>query len=106
MQVLYAQTQTRIVFDVLNGRADVGFVRTDQIEGMEGLQLVDGSKFSPSMVQILQPKASFSQYEGTGKTFPFKSTTELTPEWPIGMSETTDTGARHPGPDAVLLPAN
>jgi hypothetical protein len=66
------------------------------IEGIGGLGLVDGSNFEIKELRILAPKTSFSQYEGTGETFPFKSTTDLTPEWPLGMAEATDKGMWQP----------
>ncbi|GAB5364379.1 hypothetical protein AAMO2058_000965100 [Amorphochlora amoebiformis] len=75
-QVRFAFNQKKIVLDVLNGNADVGFVRTDMIEGMASKGEVNISSFKVIHQQNMT-------YEG--RRFPFLSSTELYPEWSLGM---------------------
>ncbi|MDD2780439.1 diguanylate cyclase [Sulfuricurvum sp.] len=60
----------QVVKEVLDGKADVGFVRTDLLEGME----------KEGVIQLSQLKILNLQ---KSDNFPYLLSTELYPEWPI-----------------------
>ncbi|WP_201222764.1 PAS domain S-box protein [Halochromatium roseum] len=63
-------THDAVVFGVLNGRGDAGFVRTGILE-----QLQAEGRIELGQIKILGPK--------TAPGFPFLHSTRLYPEWPI-----------------------
>ena len=63
-----SKTQSEVVFSVLDGKADVGVVRTDRLERMEASGKIDMRYF-----RILNNKDV--------KDFPFFLSTKLYPEW-------------------------
>ncbi len=65
----FLKNQDHVVFAVLNGAADAGFVRTDQLEGMAKRGAISMGDFR--VVNAL-----------THKNFPYACSTELFPEWP------------------------
>jgi len=67
----FAYNQNKIVQDVQNGYADVGFVRTDMID-----RSVGANKTKWEYFQVIN--------EIPDDEFPFKRSTAFTPEWPIG----------------------
>lgn len=69
-QLIFSHDQTSIVFDVLAGSADVGMVRTDLIEGLSGQGRVNYSDIKYLGVKNIPG-------------FPFNSSTQLYPEWPV-----------------------
>jgi len=69
-QVVFTDNQGKVVELVEQGKVDVGFVRTNQLEGM-GKNL---AKF-----KILE---KYQAYSG-GEKYPFDSSTELYPEWNV-----------------------
>ncbi len=71
------KSQDNIVFAVLNGTIDVGFIRTGQLEKMVDKGLLSGV----DEVRILDPAKD---------GFYYKHTTELYPEWPIAALANTD----------------
>ena len=75
-QLVFTSNQGKIVTGVLEGRFDVGFVRTDQIERTKDLngELVDKSAF-----KIIN--GGFETLDG--EPFPFESSTILYPEWNV-----------------------
>ncbi|CAE8595841.1 unnamed protein product [Polarella glacialis] len=70
-RLTFTGNQNKIVQDVQSGYADVGFVRTDLISGNVASGLTKWEYF-----KVLN--------EIPDGTFPFKRSTNFTPEWPIG----------------------
>lgn len=68
--------QDSIVFDVRDGRADAGTVRTDVLEGMAGQGLIDLQEF-----RVLNQR--------TDENFPFRHSTRLYPEWAFAKARNT-----------------
>lgn len=52
-QLIFSKDQTRIVFDILSGAADIGMVRTDLIEGLAGQGRINYSDFKCAFAQPL-----------------------------------------------------
>mmetsp|Transcript_26441 Transcript_26441/g.44151 ORF Transcript_26441/g.44151 Transcript_26441/m.44151 type:complete len:1556 (-) Transcript_26441:105-4772(-) len=76
-QLIFTSNQGKVVNGVLQGKFDVGLVRTDQIERTKDKltgELVDQSK-----LKIIN--GGFELLDG--KPFPFKSSTVLYPEWNV-----------------------
>lgn len=76
------QPQDRVVWEVLEGKADVGFVRTGLLEAM-----MREGKIRPDQIRVInqQPKG----------LFPEAVSTELYPEWPFAAtSNVSEDGAR------------
>jgi ABC-type phosphate/phosphonate transport system substrate-binding protein len=71
--------QDHVVFSVLNGAADAGFVRTNQLESMA----------RKGMININDLKIINKQEQ---KNFPFLLSTDLIPEWPIFATQRLDKG--------------
>lgn len=71
------QGQDFVVYAVLNGAADVGFVRTDQLESMAMEKKIDIKKFN-----ILTPR----HFQG----FNLLCSTGLWPAWPVAVSRDMD----------------
>jgi ABC transporter, phosphonate, periplasmic substrate-binding protein len=86
-QLVFTSNQGKIVNGILNGDFDVGFVRTDQIEGSKD---ADGNPIDASLLKIIDPKPNLYI---DGVTFPFQSSTPLYPEWNVAALKHT--------PDAV-----
>lgn len=72
--VTFSGTHDQVVRDVLDGRADVGVVRTDTLERMAAEE-----KLSFDDIKVLHPK--------TYKNFPLMVSSALVPEWPISKLE-------------------
>jgi hypothetical protein len=72
-EVRFAGNQKKIVKDVVNGVVDVGMVRTDLWETMELNKEIEAG-----LIKVLEPK-------DVGPNFPFETTTDLYPEWSIGV---------------------
>ena len=75
-QVRFAFNQKKIVHDVRRGAADVGFVRTDMIEGMDA-----NGETNISWFKVID---KINATLGDGTPFPFQTSTELYPEWSLG----------------------
>ncbi|CAJ1400413.1 unnamed protein product, partial [Effrenium voratum] len=71
-RITFAFNQNKIVQDVQNGDADVGFVRTDLIDRNVHNNLTRWEYF-----KVIGEKTD-------GSSFPFARSTDFTPEWPIG----------------------
>ena len=78
LRVVFTSNQGKIVKGVLEGRIDVGFVRTDQIERTKG---PDGMPVNASLLKVLDPIEDLRQSDGA--PFPFASSTVLYAEWNI-----------------------
>ncbi|MEB3212910.1 MAG: phosphate/phosphite/phosphonate ABC transporter substrate-binding protein [Leptolyngbyaceae bacterium] len=70
-------SQDSIVFAVLNGTLDAGFIRTGQLEKMVANDLIDNL----DNIRVLEP---------VGDSFVYAHTTALYPEWPIAALPDTD----------------
>lgn len=69
-----AGTHDKVVYEVLEGRADGGNVRTDTLERMDQEDKIDIKDFAPIY--------SNTEY---GERFPFWLSTRLYPEWPFAI---------------------
>lgn len=72
----FADTHDAVVFSVLEGKSDVGTVRSDTLERMAQSGLIKLSDF-----KVLAPKHF--------PDFPFLTSTELYPEWPMAAARET-----------------
>lgn len=72
-QAIFTSNQGKVVQLVRDKAVDFGFVRTDQIEGMEAKGLVDKDTFKFIGTRTLQT--------ASGDNFPFGLSTSLYPEW-------------------------
>lgn len=70
-RLVFTGNQNKIVQDVESGYADVGFVRTDMID-----RSVEAGNTKWEYFKVINEVADAS--------FPFKRSTDFTPEWPIG----------------------
>lgn len=77
-QVAFTSNQETIVQGVLEGKFEVGFVRTDQIE--RTLDPNTGKPVDKSLFKILGAQEGL---EIDGEPFPFESSTPLYPEWNV-----------------------
>lgn len=75
---LTGMPQDKVVYAVLEGRADVGFARTGLLEAMHAAGRIDMSR-----LEVLNPR----QAPG----FPYRLSTALYPEWPLAAMLHTDT---------------
>ena len=76
-QLVFTSNQGKVVNGVLNGKFDVGFVRTDQIERTKD---ADGNLVDKSLLKIIEPQPDL---EIDGDPFPFESSTALYSEWNV-----------------------
>lgn len=76
--VQYGSTHDAVVYAVLNGDVDGGTVRTDTLERMAG-----EGKIKLELLHVLQQQKV--------EQFPFMTSTDLYPEWPIAAINTTPT---------------
>jgi len=76
-QVAFTSNQETIVNGVLEGKFEVGFVRTDQIERTLD---ASGNPIDKSLFKILGAQEGL---EIDGEPFPFESSTPLYPEWNV-----------------------
>ena len=69
-KIAFKEKHDLVAMDVINGKADVGFVRTGVLEGMDRK-----GQLKLSSIKIINPQ--------TGAGFPVAVSTRLYPEWPI-----------------------
>lgn len=74
-QLVFTSNQGKVVNGVLDGKFDVGFIRTDQIERTKN---ASGVLVDPADFRVLQPQPDLAI---DGVPFPFESSTPLYPEW-------------------------
>lgn len=77
-QVVFTYNQFDVVSGVLDGKYDVGFVRTDQIE--RGVDK-NGNPLDTSLFNVIQPKIYVME---NADLFPFLHSTEIFPEFAFG----------------------
>lgn len=70
---------------VLDGRWDVGFVRTGQVE--RTLDPSTNERVDPTLLKVLDQKIHIMT---NGDLFPFLHSTPLFPEWPLAAKESVD----------------
>ena len=70
---------------ILDGRWDVGFVRTGQVE--RTIDPSTGELVDPSLVKVIAPKIHIMD---GGEIFPFLHSTPVFPEWPFVAKDTVD----------------
>jgi diguanylate cyclase (GGDEF)-like protein/PAS domain S-box-containing protein len=69
-RIIESKTQDKVMDDVLSGRADVGFVRSDMIES-----LVAAGKLDLAQVKVINPQKTAD--------YPYLHSTRLYPHWPF-----------------------
>jgi diguanylate cyclase (GGDEF)-like protein len=72
-RLIYSEAHDKVVLAVLEGRADVGTVRTDTLE-----RLAAAGKLDMSALKVLTPEGFTPD-----PSFPFVYSTRLVPEWPF-----------------------
>lgn len=77
-QSILMVSQDRVVQSLLKGEIDVGYVRTDQLE--RTVNENTGERIDLSRIKIIGAKENLVNQ---GNPFPFKSSTELYPEWNV-----------------------
>jgi hypothetical protein len=70
---------------ILDGRWDVGFVRTGQLE--RTIDPATGDFVDQSLVKVLEPRIHVMD---DGELFPFLHSTPVFPEWPLSAMNTVD----------------
>jgi diguanylate cyclase (GGDEF)-like protein/PAS domain S-box-containing protein len=91
---LTGMPQDKVVYTVLEGRAEVGFARTGLLEAMHEAGRIDISR-----LEVLNPR----QAPG----FPYRLSTGLYPEWPLAAMLHTETDLLHEVARALFaLPAD
>jgi hypothetical protein len=70
---------------ILDGRWDVGFVRTGQVE--RTIDPTTGDFVDPRLVKVLDPRIHIMD---DGQLFPFIHSTPLFPEWPLSAMKSVD----------------
>ncbi len=83
----------QIVFDVIQGRADVGIIRSGMLE-----EFIANGKVSADAITVLNADTNY--------THPDKTSTRLYPEWPFVAFGTTDSGLRDSVALALLMSQN
>ena len=77
-QLIFTSNQGKVVQGVLEGKFDVGFIRTDQLERSK--DSTTGLPIDLTQFKIINPKKNLTI---DGEAFPFTSSTRLYPEWNI-----------------------
>jgi hypothetical protein len=70
---------------IIDGRWDVGFVRTGQVE--RTIDPSTGDFVDPRLVKVLEPRIHIMD---DGQLFPFIHSTPVFPEWPLSAMKTVD----------------
>jgi ABC transporter, phosphonate, periplasmic substrate-binding protein len=84
-QLVFTSNQGKVVNGILKGEFDVGFVRTDQIEGTAD---ADSNPIDASLLKIIDLKSNLYIDD---VPFPFQSSTPLYPEWNVAaLTHTPD----------------
>ncbi|CAB9524010.1 activated protein kinase catalytic subunit alpha-1 [Seminavis robusta] len=83
-QVIFTDNEDEIVKGVLDGRWDVGFVRTGQVERTRD---INGTFLDPNLFKVIEPKIYVMD---TGDLFPFLHSTPVFPEWPLFAKQNVD----------------
>ena len=81
LQLVFTSDQGKVVHGVLQGRFDVGFIRTDQLERTKD---EFGHTLNTSLFKVIDPKPPVLL---DGIPFPFQTSTQLYPEWNVASLE-------------------
>ncbi|CAJ1970001.1 unnamed protein product [Cylindrotheca closterium] len=84
-QVVFTGNDEETVRGVLDGRWDVGFVRTGQVE--KTLDPSTNKIVDVSLLNVLEQKNNIMT---NGEVFPFLHSTPVFPEWPLAAKESVD----------------
>ena len=84
-QVIFTGNNEDTILGVLDGRWDVGFVRTGQAE--RTLDPNTGKLIDPSLLKVISANIHVMD---NGELFPFLSSTPAFPEWPFFAKPTVD----------------
>ena len=84
-QVIFTGNDAETVQGVLDGRWEVGFVRTGQIE--RTIDPTTNELIDANLFKVLDPKIHIM---ANGEVFPFLHSTPLFPEWPLAAKEKVD----------------
>ncbi len=76
-QLTFTNSHKQIVQSIIEGKADVGFVRTDTLE-----QMYEANLLTPAMIRVINPIQSAN--------FPLVRSTRLYPEWPFSRVQHTN----------------
>jgi len=80
-QVMFTGDERKTVQGVLDGEFEVGMARTDQIERHTD---ANGEPIDPELFKVINPQIHVLD---DGQLFPFLSSTQLHPEWPVAALE-------------------
>jgi hypothetical protein len=84
-QVIFTENNEDTILGVLDGRWDVGFVRTGQVE--RTIDPRTGEIIDPILLKVISPNIHVMD---DGDIFPFPHSTPAFPEWPLSVKETVD----------------
>ncbi|KAL3926631.1 MAG: hypothetical protein SGBAC_013398, partial [Bacillariaceae sp.] len=84
-QVIFTENNEDTILGVLDGRWDVGFVRTGQVE--RTIDPSTGELIDPDLLKVISPNIHIMD---DGDLFPFLHSTPAFPEWPLYAKETVD----------------
>ena len=84
-QIIFTENNEDIVLGVLDGRWDVGFVRTGQVE--RTIDPRTGDPVDPDLLKTLNPNIHVMD---DGEIFPFLHSTPVFPEWPFFSKTSVD----------------
>ena len=86
---------------ILDGRWDVGFVRTGQVE--RTIDPSTGERVDPKLVKVIAPRIHITD---GGELFPFLHSTPVFPEWPFAAKDTVDHIVSEEVADALMALKN
>ena len=95
-QFVFTLNQEDVVLGVLDGRYDVGFIRTGQIEATKGR---NGNYLDPELFKIIETKDYILE---NGELFPFIHSTETFAEWPFAALPDVPAEVQRAVQDALL----
>ncbi|CAB9522115.1 activated protein kinase catalytic subunit alpha-1 [Seminavis robusta] len=95
-QVVFARDQFKVVQGVIDGKYDVGFVRTDQLERHTD---ENGEPVDTNIFKVINPKIYIMD---DGNLFPFLHSTDIYPEWPLAALDHVDKTVSAEVQEAIL----
>eukprot|EP00980_Cylindrotheca_fusiformis_P005527 scaffold1172_cov115-Cylindrotheca_fusiformis.AAC.2 len=84
-QVIFTGNSDETIQGILDGRWDVGFVRTGQVE--RTVNPATGEFIDPSVFKVLDPRIHVMD---RGELFPFLHSTPVFPEWTLSAKDNVD----------------
>lgn len=98
-QLVFTGNQGQIVNGVIDGKFDVGFIRTDQIQRTKD---DNGNLVDQNLLKVLDPKPNMLN----GAPFPFIASTQLYPEWNLAAMDYVATDVSEEVQSAMLALAD